>query len=199
MKDRDDVERFRSTNSRILAALGLAAAAVVPLIAIFDRNVHMAGWLVWASVLFGILVWGSMIRPALMLAEERLVLRNMFETISIPLAAVEQVAVRQVTAVLVGEKRWVSTAIGRSWRKALRSNRSSAGHPEVADPSTMAYADFVEQRIHERAAQERSRLGIANSSDEQLEVAKHVRRTPAWPEIVITAVALIGMIVAIVL
>jgi hypothetical protein len=153
-------------------------------------------------LLFGVLSFGSMLLPAIWLTPERLVLRNMLESVSIPLVAVEQVAVRQVTAVLAGEKRYVSSAVGKSWRQALRSNRPADADPTApapANPHDIAYADFVQQRIYDRAAQERQRLGIANSSDEQLEAAAGIEREPIWPMIAAVAICVLGFVAAIVL
>lgn len=199
--DEPEIEKFHPTNSRLFGILAVLVAAVIPILWVVDREADIPGWLVWASVLFGVLSFGSMLLPALWLTPERLVLRNMLETVSIPLVAVEQVAVRQVTAVLAGEKRYVSSAVGRSWRQALRSGRAGQADPTLlppANPHDMAYADFVQQRIYERAGQERQRLGIANSSDEQLEAARGVERTPSWPMIGAVAVCVLGVLAALV-
>ena len=200
--EQPEIEKFRPTNSRVFGVLAVLSGAVIPVLWAVDRNAGIPGWLVWASLLFGVLAFGSMLLPAIWLTPERLVLRNMLESVSIPLVAVEQVAVRQVTAVLAGEKRYVCSAVGRSWRKALRS-----GHPPEADPTALApanphdiaYADFVQQRIYERAAEERQRLGIANSSDEQLEAAAGIERAPSWPMIAALAACVLGFVVALVL
>ena len=200
--DEPETEKFRPTNSRVFGILAVLTALVIPVLWVVDRSAHIPGWLVWVSLLFGVLAFGSMLLPAISLTPDRLVLRNMLETVSIPLAAVEQVAVRQVTAVLAGEKRYVNPAIGKSWRAALRSGRSPASDPTVlapANPHEMSYADFVQQRIYERAAEERQRLGIANSSDEQLEAAAQIERMPSWPMIAAVAVCLLGFLAAIVL
>jgi hypothetical protein len=200
--DQPEIEKFRPTNSRVFGALAVLAGAVIPVLWVVDRSAGIPGWLVWASLLFGVLSFGSMLYPLIWLTPERLVLRNMLETVSIPLATIEQVAVRQVTAVLAGEKRYVSSAIGKSWRQALRSNRAGQADPSVlppANPHEVPYPDFVQQRIYERAGQERSRLGIANSSDEQLEAARAIERTPDWPMIAAVTVCVIGFLAALVL
>src|SRR5690242_4283167 len=133
--DQPEIEKFRPTNSRVFGVLAVLSGAVIPVLWAVDRNAGIPGWLVWASLLFGVLSFGSMLLPALWLTPERLVLRNMLESVSIPLVAVEQVAVRQVTAVLAGEKRFVSPAVGKSWRQALRSNRPASADPTAQPPS----------------------------------------------------------------
>ena len=199
--DEPETEKFRPTNSRVFGILAVLTALVIPVLWVVDRSAHIPGWLVWASLLFGVLAFGSMLLPAISLTPERLVLRNMLETVSIPLAAVEQVAVRQVTAVLAGEKRYVNPAIGKSWRAALRSGRAPESDPTAlapANPHDISYADFVQQRIYQRASQERDRLGIPNSSDEQLEAARGIERAPFWPMIVAVAICVVGLIAAII-
>ncbi len=198
--DEAEIEKFHPSNSRVFGILAVLVAAVIPVLWAVDREADIPGWLVWASLLFGVLAFGSMLRPTMWITRERLVMRNMLETVSIPLAAVEQVAVRQVTAVLAGEKRYVSPAVGKSWRQALRSGRAGKADPTLlapANPHDIPYADFVQQRIYERASQERARLGIASSSDEQLEAARGIDRTPTWPMIGAIAVCVVGFVVAI--
>ena len=55
-------------------------------------------------------------------------MQNMLETVHVRLAAVEEMAVRQVLAVRAGDRRLVSTVVGRTWRKALLSRRRADEH-----------------------------------------------------------------------
>ena len=73
-----------------------------------------------------------MLRPALWVTEEHLVMRNLVDTVHIRLAAVEEMVVRQVLAVRVGDQRFVSTVLGRTWRKSLKSRmaRSPGTSPD---------------------------------------------------------------------
>ena len=186
-------ERFQSTSGRITGVLALVIAAVVLLLPVFDRGLDMPAWLLWLAALGAVLAWSAMLKPALWIAGDQLVMRNMLETVRIPLAAVEQVAARQVLAVLAGEKRYVSPAVGKSWRQALKSNkrRDAGGGAEI-------YAEVVEDRIWQAANDARARLGIANTSDEQLELARQVRREPAWVEIAALAVTVLGFVVTLI-
>ena len=88
--------------------------------------------MVAGAVLAAVLAWASMLRPALWVAGEHLVMRNMLETVHVPLAAIEQLAVRQVLAVRAGDKRYVSTVVGRPWRKAVRTRRPGSAPAEGA-------------------------------------------------------------------
>lgn len=194
MTDRADgavVEDFRPTSGRIMGGLALAMAALVVVVAIVDPG-GLPGPVVAGALFFGTLAWATMLRPRLWVTERDLVMRNAVSTTRIPLASIEQVAVRQVCAVSAGEKRYVSPAVGKSWRQSLLSDKARKKH------DTPPYAAFVEERLHAHAEQARLREGVALLSDEQLALASGVRREWAWPEIValgVTGVALLGTIV----
>ena len=47
----------------------------------------------------------------------------------------------------------------------------------------MNYADFVEIRIQELVNEDRMRRGVKRFSPEADELARQIRREPAWPEI----------------
>ena len=81
----------------------------------------------WGAAFAGILSYAALLRPAVRVDSDALVLRNMLDTNVVPLAAIDEVAVRQVLAVRADEKRYVSPAIG---------TRSSA--PSVRAPTAAA-------------------------------------------------------------
>jgi hypothetical protein len=186
------VERFRPTSGRIMGALGVLIAAAVVVIGVVDREHGFSMPVVFAALFLGVLTWAAMLRPGLWATQDELVMRNMLETVHIPLGAIEQVAVRQVLAVSAGEKRYLSPAVGRSRKQALKSNRPS---DPAADPAE-SYPAFVEDRISRLAENARARRGIALLSDEQLELARGVRRRPAWPEIAGLVVGAVGFVVS---
>jgi hypothetical protein len=181
----EPVERFRPTSGRITGVLALLLVAAVVVSALADPDSGLPLPVVAASLVMGVLVWSAMLRPRVWVTGEHLVLRNMLHTAEIPLAAIEKVAVQQVLAVSAGEKRYVSPAVGKSWRSTVGANRSdaersAAGRRGAAETS---YPEFVEERIARLAEEARARRGIALLSDEQLAVAAGVRRARAWPEI----------------
>ena len=90
------------------------------------------------AVLAAVLAWASMLRPALWATPDHLVMRNMLETVHVPLAAIEQLAVRQVLAVRAGDRRYVSTVVGRPLRKAMRPGRSGSAARRRARPGHRA-------------------------------------------------------------
>ncbi len=183
------VERFRPTSGRVMGATAVVLAAAVVVIGVVDREHGFSLPVVFAALFLGILAWAAMLRPGLWATADELVMRNMLETVRIPLGAIERVAVRQVLAVSAGEQRYVSPAVGRSRRQAMKSNRRDADRPGPTD----SYAVFVEERISRLAEDARAQRGIGLLSDEQLELARGVHRRPAWPEIVGLVAAAIGL------
>jgi hypothetical protein len=144
-----------------------------------------------AALMGAVLVWAAMLRPRVWATPEDLVMRNMLHTAWIPLAAIERIVVRQVLAVSAGEKRYVSPAIGRSWRQTVKAGRTP-GTKEVAQ----SYPDFVEERISRLAEDARTRAGVGMLSDEQLALASGVRRAWAWPEVVALVVSVLFFVVS---
>jgi len=130
-----------------------------------------------------------MLRPALWVRGGALVMRNMVDLVEIRLAAIEELAVRQVLAVRAADRRWVNTAIGRSLRKTMTSGRRP---PPVADGKAatgVKYVDFVDERLHKLVEDARDAAGIRPGSPEQLALPDAVRREWAWVPIALIAVA----------
>ena len=192
--DDEVVERFRPTSGRIMGSIGLVGVAAVAVIAVADPG-SVPAPVLWGFLLFGALVWTAMLRPRLLATRSSLVMRNMLSTVTIPLAATEQIVVRQVVAVRAGERRYVSPAVGRSLRESLRSGRSGVDDAPVS-PS---YPTFVENRLHQLAADARAREGVAMMSDEQLALAAGVRREWSWPAVALVVVTFAGFVVSILL
>ena len=129
--DHEVVERFHPTSGRVTGWLtvGLAGLLVVVGLAYLDDG--FPPWVVAAGLLVGVLSWAAMLRPALWATRDHLVMRNLAETVHIRLAAVEEMAVRQVLAVRAADRRFVSTVVGRTWRKTLQSAIARAAWTRV--------------------------------------------------------------------
>ncbi|WP_122818487.1 hypothetical protein [Nocardioides pantholopis] len=184
------VERFRPTSGRVVGVLGLLLAAVVVVVGLRD-GLDLA--VVVGAVVGGVLVWSAVLRPGLAVTSETLVMRNMLETTEIPLAAIEEVAVRQFTAVRAGGKRYVSPVVGQTMRQ-LRKGDRAATKPEP----TASYPAFVEDRIRRLAADAAAARGIKRGTPEQDALARDVRRTPAWVELGLLLLGLVVFVVALV-
>ena len=189
------VERFRPTSGRITGSLAVTLVVVVAGIGLWPGDHGIAPYAAWGALFVGVLAWSAMLRPRLWVTESDLVMRNMLSTITIPLAAIEQVAVRQVCAVLVGERRYVSPAVGKSMGQLWRNRDSRTKRPT----SDISYAEFVEDRIRMLAEQARAQAGIGLMSDEQVALAAGVRREWAWLEIAALGVTLVGFVVTLAL
>lgn len=180
--DGPDVERFHATSGRVSGWMAMVLAAVVVVAGLAYADEGFPLWVAAAALLVGVLAWAAMLRPALWVTSDHLVMRNLAETVHIRLAAVEEMAVRQVLVVRADDRRWVSTVVGRTWRKALTSRHRPGGlatDAALAPTEGMHYADFVEGRLHDLVDRARDRAGVRPGSKEQLALPDAVRREPA--------------------
>ncbi len=194
----ESVQWFRPTSGRVIGSLGLVAAAAVFILALVDWSASASLPTAAGAALAGVLIWAAMLRPRVGLTGSALVLRNMFETVHVPLAAIEQLVVRQFLAVRAGERRYVSSALGHSMRSLIRSaskEKRGSGLRTPEHVTDLKYADLVEQQIRAAAEEARAVAGVSLLSDEQLALAADVRREKAWPELGLT----VGLVVVLVL
>lgn len=195
-------ETFRPTNGRVMGVIGLAAVLGFLVIGLSER---MPLWYFGLLACVGVLIWASILRPGVRIAGDRLVLRSMFTSVGVPLAAITQVAVGRVMVVRAGARRFVSPAINRPLRQLMRG--SGAGRSggligaaeALAPPPAISYPDYVETTISTSAANHRARLGIIDRSDEQEALARDVHRELALPELIAMAVAVLLLLVGLVL
>lgn len=183
------VERFHATNGRVSGYLGLACAAVVLALAIASWDADRAPTIAIAALLGALLVWVALLRPALWAGRDHLVMRNMFHTDHVPLAAITRVAVGQVLAVVAGGRRYTSPVVGYSARQTLRS-RAGAARNRPAPTALDTYQVFVEERITHLARERRELAGDADP---------RVRRTIAWPELAAAAVLVVALVMSLTL
>ncbi len=193
----DAVEHFRPAGGRVIGVWGVLLAMTVVVTWALNRDDVSAS--VAALALFvGVAVWAALLRPRVSATRETLILCNMLETVHVPLAAVDEMVVRQVLALRVGDKRFVSPAVGRKLRTVMRAPKPNQligprlddvvpdefGKPDPERPVTeVDYVDHVEQRIRELIADAHQRHGVRTDSEEAQALARGVRREPAWPEI----------------
>ncbi|CUR57181.1 conserved membrane hypothetical protein [metagenome] len=181
----EDVEYFKPTGGRFIGGAGLVAVVVI--VALYLLNGLQSSELKFLAGLgcLALLIWVAVLRPRIGVSTDRLVLRGMFSTLTIRLASVEQLVLRQFLAVLVEDQRYTSPAAGRS----LRQMRRTAG--DERDPLNV-YSDFIEDRI-------RSRVSEAKSLSRGEDALPPVRRAWAWPEITVLAVLALALVVTVVL
>lgn len=189
-------ERISPSSGRLTGWLTLALAAFVLVLAVLEEAaLSPVGP---AAALVGVLAWASALRPALLVDDDELVLRNMLDTVRVPLAAIEQLAVRQVLVLRCGDKRYVSSAVGRSWRQAMKTSRPAADGETGRSRASMHEADLVEGRLHQLMEDARAAAGVAAYSDDQLALAAGVRREPAWLPIVLVGLASAALVATLV-
>jgi hypothetical protein len=193
----DPVERFKPTNGMFVGWAGLACAAVAV--------VYCAGWVhtltglrvALGAVFFAIVVWVTQLRPRATVYPHHLVLKNALRDTSIPLAAIDEVSVRQTLRVFADDQRHVCIGIGVPVREELRRKRKNRpnllgasrwgefierAERAAPDQTAMPYQTFVVTRIEELVEQEKKQAGDRPP--------RAVRRHWAWPEI--TALAVTG-------
>jgi hypothetical protein len=201
------VEKFAPNGGTVSAVIGgVVAVGFIVAWAVDMDEVPL--WVPAVALLGAIVLYTSTVRPRVLVQGHELVMRNMLSTVYVPLAAIEEMAVRQVLAVRVGGKRYVCAGVGRSLRQAMKGSavqdarermgglRGEVAAATVREPG-MNYADFVELRIQELINEDRMRLGIKRFSPEADELARQVRREPAWPEIAALVAATVFLVVAI--
>ena len=193
------VERFHPTSGRVTGWLTVVLAGVVVLAGLVYLDDGFPAWVIGVALLLGVLAWAAMLRPALWVTAHHLVMRNLAEVVHIRLAAVEEMALRQVLVVRAGDRRWVSTVVGRSWRKAITARRSPDASGDAVPQEGMPYADFVENRLYDLVDSARTTAGVRAGSAEQLALPDAVRREPAWLPLTLIAVAVLVAVVTLVI
>lgn len=178
------VQRFHATNGRVSGYLGLAASAVVLVLALRSWDGEHAPAVAIAAVLGAVLAWVALLRPALWATADHLVMRSMFHTDHVPLGSITKVVVGQVLAVQAAGKRYTSPVVAYTARQTLRSRSGRDKKPATAADT---YQVFVEERITHLAAEHRD---LHAAADEP------VRRSWAWPEIAAATVLAAALVVA---
>jgi hypothetical protein len=176
------VEWFEASG-RVGGAVTLALCAVAAVVCVVEGADAAA---VAGIVLFAVLAHVSLLRPRIGTSHDDLIYRRMFSDLTVPLAAISEMRVGRLFEVTVGDRRLVSPAVGRSLRRTVRR--------PPRNPAKI-YADLVEDQTHARMDAARERAGVTIGSPAQRELAAGVRRTWAWPEIVVALVVLVVFVV----
>ena len=179
------VEKFPPTSGRVMGILAVGLSVAVMLYALFDGEDGFEAPVAWGAAFAAIVSWAALLRPAVRVERDELVMRNMVDTHHIPLAAIDEVVVRQVMAVRVDEKRYVSPAIGHSVMRMVRPKTERDGE------RSFTYQEYVRDRL----------LDLADGARKRLAGAEAPTPTRAWavPEIAGLVITAIGLIVTIAL
>jgi len=200
------VEKFAPNGGTLTAVL--AALVALAFVVAWAVDIHRVPlWVPGVALLGAGVVWISTLRPRVRVEDHELVFQNMLTTTYLPLASIEEVAVRQVMAVRAGGKRYVCAGVGRSLRQAMKGSAALRASEQmgglrgelakVREPG-MHYADFVEIRVQELINEDRMRRGVKKFSAEADALAEDVRREPAWPVIAALVAAALFVVVGVV-
>lgn len=199
----EPVERFQPTSGRFIGYAGLVVIAGLLVFLVVSEHT-VAGLRIGAGLLFAaVLVWATQLRPRAVAYRDTVLLRNSFRDALVPLAVVDDVSVRRMLNVWVGERRYVCIGIGSSLRKMVKSRSrgpstilgwdkleryTEESTPLRPDQTAMDYATFVETRLQALVDEAKRRTSPEDAAVEQ------PRETWAWPEIaglVATGLALV--------
>ena len=205
----DEQVKFGNNSGKVAGTIIVLLAVGVAGLALFDHDGRPAYEVASFATFVAALSYAAMLRPALSIVGGDLVMRNMLETVTVPLAAVESIVVRQVLVVRAGDRKITSSAIGRSRRQMGRDTRPAGASgsafgsliPQLggSSPETpqSSYGLMVEEQLRARSATARDLAGIKNRSKEQEVLAERVQRRPALPEIAVLVTSLVAFVVLI--
>ncbi|GAA4676005.1 hypothetical protein [Nocardioides nanhaiensis] len=187
----DPEERFASSGG-----VASGVATLVLLAAAFALGLR-EGWGLAAHgvlLVLAVLAWGALLRPRVSIDGDRLRLRGVLSTTVIPLAAVQEVLVRQVLAVRVGERTFTSPAVGRRVKRAMGYHEPVSADGAMLGLAASPEAELAQSRIRDAALAARKRAGLEEWSPEQLALGEQVQREAAWLELGLLVVG-VGLVV----
>lgn len=142
---------FDVSNGRVTGVIGLVVAVMIVVGGVLSASTAAIS----AGLLVGLLTWLVLLRPRVGTRGTDLVLRGTVSTVTVPLASIESVSVRQVLAIWSGGRRYVSAAVGNTFREINRQRRGGAGSLESVPTGERKYADQVGDIIYERSREAR--------------------------------------------
>lgn len=178
---------FRQAGAVVTGAITLVAMLAFAAFGTFYPDSGWPDWLVAGALLLAAVVYVVQLRPAVVVDRSVLTLRNMLETVHVPLSAIDAVDVQQLLVVEVGDRVYESPAVGRTRRQIRRDAALPVDHHLTED----SFGLIIEHTIRERAKDaRRAARGAA---------APQVRRVRAWPEIALLVLGVLGLVLAVAL
>lgn len=188
------VERFGPTSGLVSGSVGLLlAAGTVGYVAVVEPT-PTGLKVALGAALFAALTWAVVLRPRVLVVDDRVVLRNAFRDTHIPLSAVEHVTLGQALTVWAGGERHQCLGVSRSGRAQIRAQRRQAAASTYGAGEAVAAA-AAHDREQETYAVRRLRV-LANGAQRlpgDGEAPEPVRHTWAWPEVVAVATTGVGL------
>jgi hypothetical protein len=187
------VERasFGPTTGLFTGVLGLVVVALVVVITLVEDRTVVGLRVIFATLAVGVVVWCYLLRPRIILQADSVLLRNAVVDHDIAYAATDDVVIRTITRVYVGDKTYPGLGVGHPARKLMR-NQTRDSTPLAATTAITgklladALPDFVQDQILERMTLARQDPGAS----------RRVVTRPAWLEIGILVVCALGFLAA---
>lgn len=177
---------FPATNGRATGIGGLVLAAAIAVYGLVAVDARIGVPMLAVAFLLAVLTYAAVLRPRIGVSDQDLVLRQMFSTTRIPLAAIEDVTVRHIAKIRVAGRTYDSPALSRR-RASLR--RRARGMEPVVGPT-----DLVTERIEEARASARRRAGVAEYSPEQALLSAKISTEWSWPLVALATLGLLGLV-----
>lgn len=184
-------EMFRATGGQATGIGGLVLAAAMALFAVTSVDLTIGFPLLAVAFLLAVLTYAAVLRPRVGLSGTDLVLQQMFGTTRIPLAAIQDVSVRQTAIFRVEGKKYDTPALSRRRIRGISRLRNSEPEQTVCDLQV--------DRITTAMADARKRDAVAEGSDEQAALAGAVRQEWSRPMITLTLLGVLAVFLAVVL
>lgn len=185
------VERFAASSGRILGWVVVVIGLAVTVGAVLDLNRETTDVVAALGLVLAAFGWASMVHPGIWVTRDDLVMRGMVSTVHIPLAGIESYAVRQYVVVHAGDKKYVSSVLGKK-RRSLMGQLAGARRvdPEPVEKKfhEMDPVEHFEDRLGTHTDQARVRAGVRLASAQQLALGARARRT--WDPVPMLVVGL---------
>lgn len=186
----EGIEKFGPNSGRFVGWLTMIFVGAGAAVALADGWHDSDPAVLAALAVVALLAWAVLLRPAMYTDGEELELRNPFQSIFVPLAAIEAVTSRLVFVIMTDDDVFRSTAVTTKRRALLRQSHGAGPDGKLSNPGGLqdpntglgsqgSFADdkgveyglMVEDRIMRLAADARAR-GLTVTD---------VRRELAWP------------------
>jgi len=161
------IERFQPSGARWVGVAGIVVIGVLIVLMAVDGFTLAVAPAAAGLVLFAVVMYVAMVRPALQAYADHLLIRNLVSDVRVPWHLISDAEVRQTLRVYTRDKMVHAVAIGRTARQQMHVNARSTGggagtgamfglgrvekHAVEGAPNTDAgsveYVDFVAGRV----------------------------------------------------
>lgn len=190
---------FPATNGQATGIGGLIVAVAAAVLGFTWVDYRYAPVLLSIAALLAVLTYAVVLRPRVGIDGDDLVLRQVFSTTRIPLAAVQEVELRRIAVFHVGGRRYDSPALSRtrplSRRLRRLDERLDMDSDEQADRAPTASEAILQQLVGAMAAARR-RTGVEEWTEEQVALADDVRTRWSWPLVALTVAAGLAVVIS---